>query len=93
VGNFEWRNASLFAAPLRTRSGGVIGAIRRDAGRCNGIGNLFQRRAIHSSRDAAVVRLASSGIAEVNDPIEKTLNLANPGNFSRDLARAETYQE
>ena len=93
MGNLEWRDDSLFAAPLRTRSGGIIGAVRRDVGRCNGAGNLFQRGAIHPSRHAAVVRLASSGIAEVNDPIEKTLNLANPGNFSRDLARAETYQE
>ncbi len=55
MGNPEWRDASLFAAPLRTRSGGVISAICRHAGRCNGIGNLFQRRAIRSSRDAVVV--------------------------------------
>ena len=56
VGNSEWRDASLFAAPLRTRSGGLISTIRRDVGRCNGIGNLFQRRALRSSRHAALIR-------------------------------------
>ena len=55
MGNFERSDASILAAPFWARSSGVIRAIRRDAGRCNGIGNLFQRRAIHSSRDAALI--------------------------------------
>ena len=56
MGNFEWRDASLSAAPLRTRSGGVISTLRRYAGRCNRTDNLFQRGAIHSSRDAVVIK-------------------------------------
>ena len=93
MGNFERGDASILAAPLRARPGSVIRAVRSDIGRCDGAGNLFQRGAVNSARHDAVARLASSGIAEVNDLIEETLNLANPGNFSRDLARAETYQE
>ena len=57
MGNSERRDASLFAAPLWTRSSDVIGTIRRHAGRCDRPRNLFQRRAIRSSRDAVVIKL------------------------------------
>ena len=55
LGNSEWCDAPLFAAPLRTRSGGLISTICRHFGRRNGIGNLFQCRALRSSRHAALV--------------------------------------
>ena len=80
-------------AQNRSRSGNVVCAVRRNVGRCDRIDYLLQHRAGDYAWCDAVARLASSGIAEVNDLIEETLNLANPGNFSRDLARAETYQE
>jgi hypothetical protein len=86
-------HASLCHAQNRSRSGDILCAIRRNFGRCDGIDYLLQHRAGDYARCDAVVRLASSGIAEVNDLIEETLKLANPGNVSRDLARAETYQE
>ena len=56
LGNSEWRDAPLFAAPLRTRSGGLISTICRHVGRRNRTGNLFQCRAIRSSWDLAVIR-------------------------------------
>ena len=55
-GNSEWRDAPLFAPPLRTRSGGLISTICRHVGRRNRTGNLFQCRAIRSSWDPAVIR-------------------------------------
>src|SRR5438067_11985835 len=62
MGNPERRDASLLAAPLRTRSRGVISTIRRHPGRCNGIGNLFQRRVIHPSRHAAVAGIGDRSV-------------------------------
>ncbi len=56
LGDSEWRDAPLFAAPLRTRSGGLISTICRHIGRRNRAGNLFQCRAIRSSWDPAVIR-------------------------------------
>src|SRR5438105_4442882 len=62
MGNPERRDASLLAAPLRTRSRGVISTIRRRPGRCDGIGNLFQRRVIHPSRHAAVAGISDRSV-------------------------------
>ncbi len=86
-------HASLCHAQNRNPSGDILRAIRRNVSRRDRIDYLLQHRAGDYAWCDAVARLASSGIAEVNDLIEETLNLANPGNFSRDLARAETYQE
>jgi hypothetical protein len=83
----------LCRAQNRSRSRDILRAIRRDVSRRDRIDYLLQHRAGHHARRDAVARLASSGIAEVNGLIEETLKLANTGNFSRDLARAETYQE
>ena len=51
LGNSKWRDAPLFPAPFRTRSGGIISTICRHVGRRDGIGNLFQCRAIRYSWD------------------------------------------
>src|SRR5207249_3972647 len=61
VGNFERSDASILAASLRARSSSVIRAVRRHIGRCDGIGNLFQRGAVHPSRHAVVGSKPATG--------------------------------
>src|SRR4029077_6243169 len=84
LGNSEWRDAPLFAAPLRTRSGGSIGTIRRDAGRCNGIGNLFQCRAIRSSWDLAVIRQVCTAVEVFSVSIQARTDLQSNATLRSD---------
>ena len=60
-GTLSRGNASLLVTSLRTRSGNVIGAIRRHSGRCDRAGDLFQRGAVHSSGNFVVIDPAARG--------------------------------
>ena len=55
-------DASVLAAALRTRSGDVLGALCRHAGRCDRAGDLFQRRAVHSARHAVVRKYSLTSV-------------------------------
>src|SRR5712691_11510737 len=56
MGNDQRGDASIPIASLWTRPSDVIGALCRNIGRCNRVGDLFQRGAVHSSRHAVVTK-------------------------------------